>query len=355
MPPRSCPVLSVYRSDARIRWRPPRHAEIVASMFEARLVHAVLDAVPNAVIDGGWGIDALVRRQTREHDDLDLVILSGDADAVVTALAALGFTNVTDERPTRIVVRRVDGGQVDLHLVERTPAGTTQRLPGDRYFTYFLDGTTGMIDGRPVRCLSADMQLLTHAGYEPDADDRADMTLVADASGIALPPPYAPSLPHGEPVAVRVATVVDVAAVCIVRMRSWRAAYAGLMPQPVIDALDLGPMWSAWSASVRRPPGPSTRLFVAGPPGQVHSYAWTTPVDGSPGAGQVGAIYSDPTAWGTPAGWAAFSTAVDHLRSQGFTELSLWMLKGNRRAGRFYERAGWSPDGEEHTTNTAAG
>jgi hypothetical protein len=43
------------------------------------------------------------------------------------------------------------------------------------------------------------------------------------------------------------------------------------------------------------------------------------------------------------------------LQAHGFTDLSLWMLKGNERAGRFYERAGWKADGEEHTTETAEG
>ena len=37
------------------------------------------------------------------------------------------------------------------------------------------------------------------------------------------------------------------------------------------------------------------------------------------------------------AGWSVFSTAVDYLRAQGFSDLSLWMLKGNERAGRFYQ------------------
>ena len=31
------------------------------------------------------------------------------------------------------------------------------------------------------------------------------------------------------------------------------------------------------------------------------------------------------------------------------------MLKGNDRAGRFYERAGWRPDGQQKTTSTAVG
>ncbi|MBO0731850.1 MAG: hypothetical protein J2P57_21505, partial [Acidimicrobiaceae bacterium] len=28
----------------------------------------------DAWVDGGWGVDALIGRQTREHDDLDLVV-----------------------------------------------------------------------------------------------------------------------------------------------------------------------------------------------------------------------------------------------------------------------------------------
>jgi lincosamide nucleotidyltransferase A/C/D/E len=324
-------------------------------MFDAYLVHAVLDAVPDAVVDGGWGVDALVGRQTREHDDLDLVIRSEQAASVIESLASLGFTDTMDDRPARVVASRSDGRHVDLHLVEQTPSGTTQRLGGGRQFTYFLDRTTGTIGGREVRCLSPEMQLLTHTGYEPDDDDSADVAHVAGVSGLALPPPYAPVLPEGSAVSAREATVADVPAVCIVRQRSWRAAYASLMPQPVIDAIDLGTMWSAWRAAVRRPPSRSTRLFVAGPPGEVHSYTFVRPADGSSEAGQVSAVYSDPTAWGTPSGWAAFSTGVEFLHAHGFTDLSLWMLKGNERAGRFYERAGWTADGEEQTTETASG
>jgi lincosamide nucleotidyltransferase A/C/D/E len=324
-------------------------------MFDADLVLAVLDAVPDAVVDGGWGVDALAGRQTRPHEDLDLVV---DADAlasVVAALEPLGFVQSTDERPARVVLSQAAGCPVDLHLVEHTTAGTTQRLPGGRQFTYFLDGHTGLIGGRSVRCLSPEMQLLTHAGYEPDDDDRADMAVVAEVSGLTLPPPYAPPLSVDDDVVVRLGAVEDVPAVCAIRIRSWRAAYAGLMPQPVIDAIDIGTMWSTWCASVRHPPSPSTQLFVGGPPGEVHAYAWVRPDDESRTAAYVGAIYSDPSAWGTKAGWTVFSAAVAFLRGQGFDDLNLWMLKGNERAGRFYERAGWVPAGEEQTTQTSAG
>jgi lincosamide nucleotidyltransferase A/C/D/E len=324
-------------------------------VFDAHLVLAVVDAVRDAVVDGGWGVDALVGRQTRDHDDLDLVVASDTVVTVLEALGSLGFAESVDERPARVVASRMDGTRVDVHLVELTSSGTTQRLPGGQQFTYFLDGTTGTIDGQRVRCISPEMQLLTHAGYEPDEDDRADVAHVASVSGLAVPPPYAAPLAAGATMPVREATVADVPAVCTIRQRSWRAAYAGLMPQPLIDSIDLGTMWSSWCASVERPPTAATRLFVAGPPGEAHSYAWVRPADDSRDVGEIGAIYSDPTVWGTRAGWTVFCAAVDHLRSQGFTELRLWMLKGNERAGRFYERAGWRLDGEEQTVTTTAG
>jgi ribosomal protein S18 acetylase RimI-like enzyme len=37
--------------------------------------------------------------------------------------------------------------------------------------------------------------------------------------------------------------------------------------------------------------------------------------------------------------------AVGDLRSRGFRTATLWVLESNDRARRFYELAGWKPDG----------
>jgi ribosomal protein S18 acetylase RimI-like enzyme len=37
--------------------------------------------------------------------------------------------------------------------------------------------------------------------------------------------------------------------------------------------------------------------------------------------------------------------ALDRLRKDGFEEAILWVLRGNRQAIAFYERAGFGPDG----------
>lgn len=62
------------------------------------LAHDVLEiadrldaAGVRAWLDGGWGVDALIRHQTRDHEDLDLVIPLPAADAARHALRALGF------------------------------------------------------------------------------------------------------------------------------------------------------------------------------------------------------------------------------------------------------------------------
>jgi lincosamide nucleotidyltransferase A/C/D/E len=45
----------------------------------------------DAWIDGGWGIDALLGRQTRQHDDLDLVVRSDTVTRCRRVFEAGGF------------------------------------------------------------------------------------------------------------------------------------------------------------------------------------------------------------------------------------------------------------------------
>src|SRR5690242_17432360 len=57
-----------------------------------RLLQA-LDAAGIAVwVDGRWGVDALLDRQTRPHDDLDLVVGIDDVPALQRVLDDLGYT-----------------------------------------------------------------------------------------------------------------------------------------------------------------------------------------------------------------------------------------------------------------------
>jgi lincosamide nucleotidyltransferase A/C/D/E len=132
-------------------------------------------------LDGGWGVDALVGRQTRKHEDLDLAIVLSEADTVIAALTGLGYQIHEDEMPTRLDLRDNQDHRVDLHPLTFDRSGNgLQQLQDGRFGTYTAEGLTGTgsVDNRPVRCLSRDLQLRFHSGYELDDNDRQDIELL---------------------------------------------------------------------------------------------------------------------------------------------------------------------------------
>ena len=65
----------------------------------------------------------------------------------------------------------------------------------------------------------------------------------------------------------------------------------------------------------------------------------------APGSGELWGIYAHPDAWSTGVGHALITAVEQALRSDGHETAYLWVLEGNERAARFYERHGWASDG----------
>ena len=155
--------------------------------MEAAEVVRVLDALDTvgirAGITGGWGIDALLRRETRRHGDVDLGIASEAVDVAIGALRPLGYAVATDARPARVVLTS-DAGQVDLHPIVWDDAGVGVQtgLDGER-FDYPAGSleAEGEIAGRIVRCATPELQVAFHSHYEPREHDRLDMAALATA------------------------------------------------------------------------------------------------------------------------------------------------------------------------------
>lgn len=139
-------------------------------------------------IGGGWGIDALIGEQSRDHRDLDLMHRQDQEAAVVAALSEQGFAESLDWRPVRFVVTDAAGRAIDLHpLIFNDDGSAEQASPvPERPFLYpsscFVSGTIG---GVAVPCLSAAQQVYFHQGYEPSDRDRHDMAQLHRAFGIA--------------------------------------------------------------------------------------------------------------------------------------------------------------------------
>jgi GNAT superfamily N-acetyltransferase len=148
----------------------------------------------------------------------------------------------------------------------------------------------------------------------------------------------------------------DAEAIARVHVHGWQSGYAGVMPDEVLDRLNV----AAWAQRRREvgtadPEHPFTTLL-----GEVDGLAvgFTTfgPYrrnqdrdDLDPSVGEVLALYVEPAFWGDGTATALLAAARAGLVERGWNGYRLWVLAGNGRARRFYERAGLSPDGERST------
>lgn len=147
------------------------------------------------VVDGGWAVDAVLGRQTRNHGDLDLCMDKDQVESAIHLLGERGYTVTEDGRPTRVELRSRGGlgPQVDIHPLLFDPDGNgTQDLGEGSSFTYAAAGLSGagIVGGRQVCSLTPELQLACHHGYEPDEDDYDDVLALAALLGVDPPPPF---------------------------------------------------------------------------------------------------------------------------------------------------------------------
>ncbi|MBO9624967.1 MAG: GNAT family N-acetyltransferase [Microbacterium sp.] len=146
---------------------------------------------------------------------------------------------------------------------------------------------------------------------------------------------------------IREGRLDDADGVARVHVRSWRAAYRGLMDQQILDSLSVEERAANWRRFITDPLPTTIALLVAERDGEV--VGWTSfgagrDADGSTD-GEVYGIYADPDSWSTGAGHALLEEAERRMADAGHTRAYLWVLDGNERADAFYARHGWVADG----------
>jgi lincosamide nucleotidyltransferase A/C/D/E len=166
-------------------------------MMEPETVLMLVERLETAGIttwlDGGWGVDALVGRQTRPHADVDLVIQRLDIERARGLLERLGYEHdqtAIPGLPARLVLAG-NSRVVDFHPVVFDARGNGwQELDNRAWGLYPASGLTGhgLIQNKTVRCITADLQVRHHLGYPPSPSDLRDMRALAEAFDVALPP-----------------------------------------------------------------------------------------------------------------------------------------------------------------------
>lgn len=148
---------------------------------------------------------------------------------------------------------------------------------------------------------------------------------------------------------VRPAVPGDAAALAAVHVLTWQAAYRGLLSQDYLDALHPSqrePGWRRWLGEIQPPAAVLVWVQEEADPAGFVAVTPSRDPDAAPGeTGEITAIYLLPSSQGRGAGRELMAAAVRHLTVSGFRQATLWVLESNVRARRFYEAAGWRPDG----------
>lgn len=157
---------------------------------------------------------------------------------------------------------------------------------------------------------------------------------------------------------IRRAVPADAQGVAVVHVDAWRAAYEGLIDQHILDVQSVEHRTAMWLNWIERSlAGESTdaygpvahRLLVAEIEDRI--VGWASFGGGrdadSTHQGELAGLYAHPATWSQGVGHALLSRAEDELRAEGWSDAYLWVLRGNDRAIRFYERHGWIADGGE--------
>ncbi|WP_439377634.1 GNAT family N-acetyltransferase [Amycolatopsis lexingtonensis] len=114
-------------------------------------------------------------------------------------------------------------------------------------------------------------------------------------------------------------------------MASWRAAYAGLLPDGFLARLSAEEQAATWAERIAG----GGRVLVLEEAGAVAGFAAFAP-------DQLYALYLLPRYWGRGLGRALHDRVLGELSGDAV----LWVLATNERAKAFYVRQGWRADGE---------
>ncbi|MEU0180983.1 GNAT family N-acetyltransferase [Streptomyces sp. NPDC006207] len=149
---------------------------------------------------------------------------------------------------------------------------------------------------------------------------------------------------------IRTAVPEDARTIGALKVRAWRAAYAGFMSPEFLDGLDPVSDAEDWADYLAELPD-EHRLWVVQQGDAVAGFCRTGPADQDqdsdlgPCAAEVYGLYVEPDRIGTGLGRRLFAHSVADLEGRGYGPLCVYAYVPNALAMRFYERAGFDRDG----------
>ncbi len=150
---------------------------------------------------------------------------------------------------------------------------------------------------------------------------------------------------------LRPAVAADAADIARIYIATWRATYHGIVPDRVLDDMDLGRETRDWRRTIaRRDARHHVSVAERGEDGVVGFATFGAErVGHGRRRGEIHTLYVLPRHQRGGHGRRLVADAAEQMLADGFGDAVLWVLKENQPARRFYERMGGDFGGERGT------
>ena len=158
--------------------------------------------------------------------------------------------------------------------------------------------------------------------------------------------------PSGAPFYITAATLDDARAIAQIHVLSWQHAYLGILPDGLLASLSVAKRENLWREYIVSDSPEILIIKSADEACGFISFGATRDAEAPRDTAEIIALYVAPHVWATGMGCRLWLAALERLKTQAYTAVSLWVLTDNARAVRFYELAGFEvqPDSRKQIT-----
>jgi GNAT superfamily N-acetyltransferase len=146
--------------------------------------------------------------------------------------------------------------------------------------------------------------------------------------------------------ALREAVPADAEGIALAHVESWESSYRGVLPDNVLDRIDVGQRLDTRRRILRDPDGLHLVAYDV-THGDIVGFCDAGPSRRmGPGTGEIYAIYLMHRAKRYGLGTEMFERVAPWLAARGMRSLVIWVLEDNHHARRFYEAMGGRTGGK---------
>lgn len=144
----------------------------------------------------------------------------------------------------------------------------------------------------------------------------------------------------------RPARIDDTLQLAQIHLQAWRAAYADLLSARYLSDLSAGVARRAATLEAAIVSGVPAVWVVeqAGQPVAWASFGSSRDADALPSTGELRAINLLPQVWSQGIGRQLWQQVSRQLSDAGFTQATVWVIRGNQRALDFYDAVGFAEE-----------